>query len=90
MIQYVLVLSQLRDAGLLSLCRITKQGYPVTVAFDHFCERYDFLYPEIRAENPPGRRGACQILKQLSLELENKTIGFNNYFLENSKNFLNF
>ena len=79
------VLDQMRSSGLLSLCRINKQGYPVTVAFDQFCQRYDFIYPAIRAENPPGRRGACQIMKQLNFSADSFKIGKNKLFFQKGK-----
>ena len=77
-----LVASQLRNCGIQQACRLAKQGFPTQIPFDQFCERYDLIHAEVRAEHPPGKKAACLILKAANLDHSSYKIGKSMVFLK--------
>ena len=52
-----MVVSQMRCAGLLEVCRIRKMGFPVRLLTENFIERYSML--------EPAMRNASELLQEL-------------------------
>ena len=55
---------------------------PIKIPFDRFCERYDLIHAEVRAEHPPGKKAACLILKAANLDHSSYKTGKSMVFLK--------
>lgn len=57
------VLEQLKYGGVIEAVRVSRSGYPVRFAYDHFVERY---YPILRTRN---LKEAQRVMKEMGLQL---------------------
>jgi len=73
-----MVLSQLRCAGLLEVCRVRKLGYPCRFAFDQFIQRYHPVAPADQGEV----RSFCAALEAKgALQAKQYQVGHSKVFL---------